>query len=79
MDRRVIAKLKTKHFSILSPKFFLVIKVIDEKVMLANLPSSQVHLPASQSILHGCLEIPDSGINCVTPLSPYHVWDYNPV
>lgn len=32
--------------------------------MLASLPSSQVHLPTSQSIVHGCLEIPDSGINC---------------
>ena len=46
------------------PKYFLVIKIVGENVILASLPSSQVHLPATQEILHGCLEIPDSGINC---------------
>ena len=46
------------------PKYFLVIKLVNENVVLASLPSSKVHLPADQSIQHGCLEVPDSGINC---------------
>jgi hypothetical protein len=46
------------------PKYFLVIKVFDDNVVLASLPSSKVHLPATQTINHGCLEIPDMGINC---------------
>jgi hypothetical protein len=46
------------------PKYFLVLKVVDDDVILASLPSSQSHLPASQPIQHGCLEIPDSCINC---------------
>lgn len=46
------------------PKYFLVIKVIEENIILASLPSSKVHLPANQHIRHGCLEVQDSGINC---------------
>lgn len=46
------------------PKYFLVIKVVDDNVILASLPSSKVHLPASQPIHHGCLDVADSGINC---------------
>jgi hypothetical protein len=46
------------------PKYFLVIKVINENVILASLPSSKVHLPSALPIEHGCLDVPDSGINC---------------
>ena len=45
-------------------KYFLVLKVIDEKAILASLPSSKKHLPAAQEIIHGCLEIIDSCISC---------------
>jgi hypothetical protein len=45
-------------------KYFLVLKVVENKTILASLPSSQVHLPASQETVHGCLEKPESGINC---------------
>jgi hypothetical protein len=45
-------------------KYFLVLKVINGNAIIACLPSSKKHLPASQQINHGCLEIPDSGINC---------------
>lgn len=45
-------------------KFFLVLKVINENAILASLPSSQPHLPAAQKIEHGCLELPESCINC---------------
>lgn len=34
------------------------------EVVLASLPSSKVHLPQTQPIIHGCLEIPASCINC---------------
>lgn len=46
------------------PKYFLVLKIINGNVILASLPSSQIHLPATQAIAHGCLEIPEIGINC---------------
>jgi hypothetical protein len=46
------------------PKYFLVLKNINGRVILASLPSSKDHLPAAQAINHGCLEIPEMGINC---------------
>jgi hypothetical protein len=46
------------------PKYFLVLKVIGDNIILASLPSSKIHLPADQSFSHGCLEIPESCINC---------------
>jgi len=46
------------------PKYFLVLKVIGNEVVLASLPSSKLHLPQTQAIIHGCLEIPESCINC---------------
>lgn len=46
------------------PKFFLVLKVYDGNALLACMPSSKKHLPSNQAIIHGCLEVPDSGINC---------------
>lgn len=46
------------------PKYFLVLQVINGNAILASLPSSKIHLPAAQPIIHGCLEKPESGINC---------------
>lgn len=46
------------------PKYFLVLKIINENIILASLPSSQAHLPSSITIQHGCIEIPESCINC---------------
>ncbi len=46
------------------PKYFLVLKIISESVILASLPSSQAHLPTLQIIRHGCLEMPEACINC---------------
>jgi len=47
-----------------SPKFFLVLKVIDSNAILASLPSSKKHLPSTLELQHGCLEMPDACINC---------------
>ena len=46
------------------PKYFLVLKNIDENSILASLPSSKNHLPAGHEMIHGCLEMPESCINC---------------
>lgn len=45
-------------------KYFLVLKIIGNNAILACLPSSQLHLPVNQEIVHGCLEIVDSCIGC---------------
>lgn len=46
------------------PKYFLVLKVVEDKAILASLPSSVDHLPININIDHGCIEIPEGNINC---------------
>lgn len=46
------------------PKYFLVLKVVENNVILACLPSSINHLPQDIVMAHGCLEIPEACINC---------------
>ena len=46
------------------PKYFVVIKHIDNVTILASLPSSQKHLPYNLQATYGCIELPDSGIGC---------------
>lgn len=53
-----------KNSSGSKPKYFVVLKVVNDEVLLASLPSSKIHLPQTQQVVHGCLEIPESCINC---------------
>lgn len=46
------------------PKYFIVIKQIDNITILAGLPSSQKHLPYNLQSTYGCINVPDSGIGC---------------
>ena len=46
------------------PKYFLVLKRIGDKAILASLPSSKNHLPYFVTIAHGCVDIPESCISC---------------
>jgi hypothetical protein len=47
-------------------KYFIVLKVMDEKVVLATLPSSQDYVPATvvDADVSPCIEIPDANFNC---------------
>jgi hypothetical protein len=53
-----------KNGSASKPKYFLVLKVVENKVVLACLPSSVNHLPLDRPIVHGCLEVPEACISC---------------
>lgn len=46
------------------PKYFVVLKVIDSKIVLASLPTSKDHLPGHIKLGHGCLEVKSGCINC---------------
>ena len=47
------------------PKYFIVLKVLDDGVVvLVSLPSSQRYLPSFVTATHGCVEIPDACISC---------------
>lgn len=45
------------------PKFFLVLANSDNETILASLPSSQNHLPASMHQQYGCIESAESSIS----------------
>ncbi len=45
------------------PKYFLVLAKMNGEVIVASLPSSQNHLPASQHQQYGCLDDAESGIS----------------
>ncbi len=45
------------------PKYFIVLGHIDEKVMMASLPTSKDHVPADAVVEHGCVDIKERGVN----------------
>ena len=46
------------------PKYFLVLKHVDDTLLLASLPTSQNHVPSTIEKRHGCLEHPEINFNC---------------
>lgn len=46
------------------PKYFLVLKRMDDTLLLASLPTSKDHIPEYIEKRHGCIERPDINFNC---------------
>lgn len=46
------------------PKFFIVIKIIEGKTVLASLPTSVDSIPTKDEVESGCIELPEIGLNC---------------
>lgn len=46
------------------PKYFIVLRRVGERVVLASLPTSKDHVPSSVARVHGCIEAPDINFNC---------------
>ena len=46
------------------PKYFLVLKVLDDISLLASLPTSKDFFPSTVEKEHGCIERPDINFNC---------------
>lgn len=46
------------------PKYFLVLKHVDDTLLLASLPTSKDHVPEYIEKQHGCIERPDISFNC---------------
>ena len=44
-------------------KYFIVLGHIDEKVMMASLPTSKDHVPVDAVVEHGCVDIKERGVN----------------
>ncbi len=45
------------------PKFFIVLGEIDDKVMMAVLPTSKDHIPVDVEVEQGCVNVPERGVN----------------
>ena len=45
------------------PKYCIVLGQINDKVMMANLPTSKDHVPSDVMVEHGCVDIPERGVN----------------
>lgn len=46
------------------PKYFIVLRIVNDKIVLATLPSSQDFVPSYSVIKHGCIDIPEACFNC---------------
>ncbi len=46
------------------PKYFLVLKRMDDALLLASLPTSKDHVPEYIEKRHGCIERSDISFNC---------------
>lgn len=45
------------------PKYCIVLGQIDDKVLMANLPTSKDHVPSDVMVERGCIDIPERGVN----------------
>lgn len=45
------------------PKYFVVLKHIDDEVMMASLPTSKDHIPSGAVVSDGCVDIPERQVN----------------
>lgn len=46
------------------PKYFVVLKVVDGKNILASLPTRNDYIPEKDTIIDGCVELKDIKLNC---------------
>lgn len=47
------------------PKYFIVLKNIDGQTIVANLPSSKIHIPFPEdNVRHGCIDLSEYSICC---------------
>ena len=46
------------------PKYFIVLKKVERKTILASLPTRKDSIPENEVIEAGCIELPEININC---------------
>ncbi len=53
-----------KNGNTAKPKYFVVLKIIDTKSILASLPTRKNLIPFSNDLKEGCIELPEINLNC---------------
>lgn len=46
------------------PKYFIILSVIDDSAIVANLPTSKDHIPSQLEKRHGCINSEEMQVNC---------------
>jgi len=53
-----------KNGNTAKPKYFVVLKEVEEKTILASLPTRKDSIPENEVVEYGCIELPDINLNC---------------
>lgn len=53
-----------KNGNTAKPKYFIVLKNLNDKNILASLPTRKDVIPASEELENGCVELPKINLNC---------------
>jgi hypothetical protein len=53
-----------KNGNTAKPKYFVVLKCLQDKPIVASLPTRKATIPQPNVMEHGCLELPGSNLNC---------------
>lgn len=56
-------------------KYFIVLKYLDNKWMMASLPTSKDHIPSDVGLTSGCINIPERAVNAFVFLPNESVTD----
>jgi hypothetical protein len=46
------------------PKYFIILKVLENNTIVASLPTRKDSIPAKDTIEFGCIELPEISLNC---------------
>ena len=56
-------------------KYYIVLKHIDDKLMMASLPTSKDHIPNDIALVSGCIHIPERVVNAYVFMPDKNVTD----
>jgi hypothetical protein len=53
-----------KNGNTAKPKYFLILKQLSNKIIIASLPTRKDTVPSNEEVSFGCVELPDINFNC---------------
>lgn len=53
-----------KNGNTAKPKYFIILKCIEKYNLVASLPTRKDSIPSTETVNHGCVELPNININC---------------
>ena len=53
-----------KNGNTAKPKYFIILKCIEKYNLVASLPTRKDSIPSTETVNHGCVELPNINLNC---------------